>query len=156
MNTYEQMFLDDVRKLKGIIGDLLEEQIDNNDKEPEELKEIRKVIDFRFYISLRCSFETETPVISGRKNFTSIDEYYNREDYSEYTNEVDWEEDFDCGYFNWSETPEIRIDRVCLSQNASDEAKSLLKSLENTSTTLHLQKQMVLLQQRIERARLAE
>ena len=61
MNTYEQMFLDDVRKLKGIIGDLLEEQIGNNDKEPEELKEIRKVIDFRFCLTAYCSFETISP-----------------------------------------------------------------------------------------------
>lgn len=156
MNTYEQMFLDNVKKLKDIIGDLLEDQIYNNDKEPEELKEIRKVIDFRFYISSRCSFETETPVINGRMNFTSIDEYLNREDYDEFPNEVDWEEDFDCGVFSWCETPEIRIDRVCLSENASEEAKSLFKSLENSSTTLELQKQMVLLQQQIERARLAE
>ncbi len=100
MNTYEQMFLDDVRKLKGIIGDLLEEQIDNNDKEPEELKEIRKVIDFGFHITAYCNFETKTPVLSGRKNFHSIDEYYNREDYDHCTHDVDWDEEFDDdGYF---------------------------------------------------------
>ena len=157
MNTYEQMFLDDVRKLKGIIGDLLEEQIGNNDKEPEELKEIRKVIDFRFCLTAYCSFETISPVITGRMNFYSIDEYHNKEEYDFCTHDVNWDEDFeDDGYFHWNETPAISIDRICLSQNASDEAKSLLKSLENTSTTLELQKQMVVLQHQIERARLAE
>jgi len=157
MNTYEQMLLNDERKLKDTIRDLLEEQIDSNDKEPEELKEIRKVIDFGFHITAYCNFETKTPVLSGRKNFHSIDEYYNREDYDHCTHDVDWDEEFDDdGYFNWTETPSICIDGICLSQDASEEAKSLLKSLENTSTTLDLQRQMVLLQQRIERARLAE
>jgi hypothetical protein len=115
MNTYEQMLLNDERKLKDTIRDLIEEQIDNNDKEPEELKEIRKVIDFGFHITAYCNFETKTPVLSGRKNFHSIDEYYNREDYDHCTHDVDWDEEFDDdGYFNWTETPSICIDRICL------------------------------------------
>jgi len=156
MNTYEELLLNNKRKLEGIITDLLQDQIDNNDIEPEELKEIRKVIDFSFHIEATCTFETETPVVNGYMNFSSMDDFLNKEEYYDLTSDVEWENDFDCGQFTWNNTPSICIDGICLSQDASEEAKSLLKSLENTSTTLDLQRQMVLLQQRIERARLAE
>lgn len=129
-NIYEQMLLTDKEAMETKISNLLEDKLNGNADAEAELNLISKVIDFRVNIEDTCCFEYDYPSISGKMSFDSLDEYEEREDYF-YADDasrkgVEWNECYDGGgSFSWDGCPEVSVEVRGLTEDASEEAKTL-------------------------------
>lgn len=138
MNIYEQMLLTDKAALESKISNLVKEQLNSNEKAAEELNLISKVIDYDFTITDTCSFEVDYPHIRGEKDFGSIEDYQKR-DQHHYDDAVEaesggvsWDGATDFyGSFSWDGCPSVSVEVEGLTEDASEEAKTLWEAQSN-------------------------
>jgi len=136
LNIYEQMLLTDKAALETKITNLIEEKLNNNNEVDLELDLIAEVIDYSYTITDTCSFEVDYPSINGEKTFRSVEDYQERDDY--YTAEeaekygVQWDGDTEfCGSFSWDGCPSVSVEVEGLTEDASEEAKTLWEQQSN-------------------------
>ena len=134
-NEYELLLLTDKAGLESKISNLVGEQLNNNEEAKRELNLIAKVIDYCFTIKDTCSFEIDYPSLYGEQKFSSVEKYKERDDYwtaEEAEGEgVEWDGDGinPYGSFIWSGCPEVSVEVAGLTEDASEEAKTLWDAL---------------------------
>jgi len=153
-NTYEQMLLNDKAALETKISNLLEQKLNNNNEVDLELDLIAEVIDYSYTITETCSFDVDYPYIKGEQTFRSVEDYHTREDYytaAEAQNYgVDWDGDTEFpGSFSWDGCPEVSVEVDGLTEDASEEAKTLW---EQQSKAEQQREQLDWKRKRLERA----
>jgi len=154
-NIYEQMLLNNKAALETKITNLVEEKLNNNNEVDLELDLIAEVIDYSYTITDTCSFEVDYPSMNGEKTFRSVENYQERgEDYSTAGEAerfgVAWDGDTECGgSFSWDGCPEVSVEVEGLTEDASEEAKTLW---EQKSKAERRREQLDWKRKRLERA----
>jgi len=130
-NIYEELLLNDKAALETKITNLLEQKLNNNNEVDLELNLIAEVIDYSYTITDTCSFEVDYPSLNGEKTFRSVEKYQERRK-NYYTAEeaegdrVAWDGDASfCGSFSWDDCPDVSVEVEGLTEDASEEAKTL-------------------------------
>jgi len=131
INDYEQMLLDDRAELETKITNLLLEKLICNNETKEELDLIAEVIDYSYTITKTCSYEVDCPHLVGEITFSSIEDYQKRN--THYYNAeaaaydgVKWSENYAFpGSFTWDGYPCVSVEVEGLTEDASEEAKTL-------------------------------
>ena len=154
-NIYEQMLLNDKAALETKITNLVEEKLNNNNEVDLELDLIAEVIDYSYTITDTCSYQVDCPCIGGERVFNSLEEYKDRDTHY-YTAEaaegdgVEWDGDAEfCGSFSWDDCPEVSVEVEGLTEDASEEAKTLW---EQQSKAEQQREQLDWKRKRLERA----
>jgi len=155
-NIYEELLLNDKAALETNISNLLEDYLINgNAYDLEHLKLIAKVIDYSYTIKDTCSYQVDCPCIGGERVFNSLEEYKDRDTHY-YTAEaaegdgVEWDGDAEfCGSFSWDDCPEVSVEVDGLTEDASEEAKTLW---EQQSKAEQQREQLDWKRKRLERA----
>jgi hypothetical protein len=144
-NIYEQLLLTDKTALELKITNLVKKQLnDCDDEAKEELNQIAKVIDYSVDIDACCTHEIDSPVMSGTKNFDSVEDYLDRDHHYDYADEaakdgIQWDSNPYEGSFSWDDYPSVSAKVLGLTEHSSDEAKNLwgqLKEQENREQEL--------------------
>jgi len=155
MNTYEQMLLNDKVALETKITNFLKRKLNNNHEVDVELDLIAEVIDYSYTIKDTCTYEVDDTYISGERVFDSLEDYEDRSTFY-YTAEdagsdgVRWDGDSGfCGSFSWDDCPEVSVEILGLTEDASEEAKTLW---EQQSKADRRQEELDWKRERLERA----
>jgi len=130
LNDYEQMLLNDKAALETKITNFLEQKLNNNHEVDVELDLIAEVIDYSYTIKDTCTYQVDDPYISGERVFDSLEDYQERDDYDTAEDAgrdgVWWDGDSEfCGSFSWDDCPEVSVEVLGLTEDASEEAKTL-------------------------------
>jgi len=147
-NTYEELLLNDKAALETKISNLLEQKLNNNNEVDLELDLIAEVIDYSYTITDTCSYQVDDPSISGERVFNSLEDYEDKDTYysadEAESDGVEWDGDSEfSGYFSWDDCPCVSVEVEGLTEDASEEAKTLWEQ----------QRQAQENQQRLERKR---
>jgi len=153
-NTYEELLLKDRAELETKIKNLVMEQLINKNETKEELDLIAEVIDYSYTITDTCDFQVDISRLCGKKTFRSVEDYQDRDNYYDpvfaESDGVRW--DGDCafpGSFSWDVCPEVSVEVEGLTEDASEEAKTLW---EQQSKAERHQEQLDWKRQRLEQA----
>jgi hypothetical protein len=132
-NIYEQLLLTDKAALESKIANLVAQKLKDCEEAEEELILISKVIDFSMDIEASCSFEVDCPVLSATKNFCSVEDYKDRDHYETAEDAecdgISWDADTNDGSFSWDGCPSVSVEVEGLTEDASEEAKTLWDTL---------------------------
>jgi len=153
-NIYEQLLLNDKAALETKITNLVEKKLNNNNKVDLELDLIAEVIDYSYTITDTCDFQVDISRLCGEKTFRSVEDYQDRDNYYDpvfaESDGVRW--DGDCafpGSFSWDGCPEVSVEVEGLTEDASEEAKTLW---EQQSKAERRQEQLDWKRERLEQA----
>jgi len=130
-NIYEQLLLNDRAELETKITNLVMEKLIYNKETKQELDLIAEVIDYSYTITNTCYYEVDCSHLVGEMTFGSIEDYQKRD--THYYNAeaaaydgVEWFENYAFpGSFSWDGDPYVSVEVEGLTEDASEEAKTL-------------------------------